>query len=629
MRVPFFGNITQQEQPSERIEKLNRLFGLCDASRRPQEADWYANCMYLRGNQLDDLPRDVRMMIGRRFPTDQPRRKVEYVANRMLSLCRQGAAYLVDSIGRQVATPATTERRDVLSAELGTVLLEYIKQSTDARDQRFDDIFWTMVAARVLIKPEWDPDLPGQGPFGPIPKAGDIATRTLSPLHFHMDPWATKLKTASFVVEATLRDIEELKELFPTAAKDLEPEGVQDTTYLLDSLLGAITTGRANEGSGVAPKRESAILLKTWYFAPTVKNPEGLVIWQAGQKELHQSPLPEGVMPFAELVWLRMPGGAYPLPFCTPLRNPSHYMNVLRSQLIQLANAKLRGDTIQRGEGKVTQVEDPETHQKSLVVDSSVEQFELMKYELDWAAAAKSIEDMWDDQQQIAGLRASMMGENPTGVQTVGQLLLLKEPDTAGMALFRNGFESSYAQVGKLQLQIAHNHYQAQRLIRVTGEDEQVRVEAFLGSDLSGVADVVIRPMPMMSEAQKRAALQEATNLRLFGPYENIQDKRSKLQALMNSGIPGIEHDVERIAAPMSLAELDEAAGKADMLQFMVQEAEAKTAIAQMEMAANPPEQEQQDPREAAIRAMMGETPAGQPAGAAGAPQPVAAGAGG
>lgn len=619
LRIPSFGDIASSQEKEDRVDRLLRLYGLCDTARRSQEGDWFANSAYLRGNQLDDLPVDARALLSRRLPVLTKRSKrVAYVANRMLAMYRQAKSTLLDNIGRQIAVPATQEEDDVLSAELATDLLRYMAEESGERDLRDDDIGWTMITGRVLGKVEWDPDAEGQGPNGVMPGAGEVLVRGLSPLQFHMDPWVTNLKDASFVVEVGIRDIAELTELFGAeATKSLKPGGVRDGTYLLDQMLGSvtITRGTASQGFISAPKREEGILTKVFHFAPTKKHPKGLVIWQAGREILHEGPLPEGVMPFVEFTWLRISGHHYPMPFLTPLRSPAHYMNVLNSQMIHLANSQLRGDTIRIGSGEVHQDVDPETGRKDLRADESVRDFQMVKYQLEWTAAAKAAQDMWDDMQQVAGLRGPTIGEHVTGVDTARGQELLREPDIAGMAMFKRGFEESYAKLGHLRLQVAQAHYKTRRLLRVTGADQKQEVTAFLGSDLSGVADVTTESLPMMTEGQRRFAEAEQVANGAYGPYIgpdglfSIQVKRSKLESLLLSGIPGIDHKVERLAAPMTMDELRQAAAEADMREHELGMMEDEIRATQMEAMLNPaPEEAEdaQDPQEQAIAELMG-----------------------
>jgi hypothetical protein len=617
LRIPNFGELAAKSEKEDRIEKLVRLYGLCDTSRKSQEVDWLANATYLRGNQLDALPTDARAMLSRRLPTlVKKSKRVAYVANRMLAMERQAGSFLLDNIGRQVGVPNTPEESDVLSAELATHYLRYYGDQNHERDRREDGMGWARLTGRALEKIEWDPDATGEGPDGRLPGAGEVLVRTLSPLQFHMDPWVTHLKDASFVIEVGIRDIDELKGLFGAeATKNLKPESVRDSTYLLDQMLGAASAYGASSarGLGAVPKREGGLLVKTFHFTPTEKNPNGLVIWLAGKEILHEGPLPEGMMPFVELVWLRVSGQHYPIPFHTSLRSSAHYMNVLRSQMIHLANSQLRGDTIRTGRGKVHQETDEVTGRKDLYVDESVRDFALMQYNLDWAAAAKTEEDMWEDMQQVAGMRGPTVGEHVRGVDTAAGQALLKEPDVAGMAMFKRGFDTAYALVAHKVIQVAQAHYKTPRLVRVTGADQEQEVIAFLGSDLSGVADVTTKAMPMMTEAEKRFAMAEAHAQEEFGPYLgpdglfSIQVKRSKLSSLQNRGIPDIEHIVDDLAAPMTMEELEQAAGEADMMEFEKKKMADQVEMAQMEALLNPPEGEGEvDPEEAMAAGLLG-----------------------
>lgn len=558
LRIPFtdtvLGGRTRGESAgstSDMAQKLDKVWRVCEQARRPHEPGWLANARYLAGNQWDPDEADARGMASRRVPTPIPDKRVKVTDNFVYALVRQAQSNLVDNLGRQLAIPATNSPVDALSAELGTDVLEYDYERAQERSRRLREVLYAMVMGRCLRGVDWDPDAEGQGLKGPLPRAGEIRNRTLSQLQFYVDPWHDSWEEASFVIEVSIVDIEEVKEMFGV---EVEPERYVDTTNMIDQMLGLVP-GQQNTRT---PEREHSCLLKKISFRPTPKNPKGLVEYWVGARHLHETTLPDGLFPYVALDWFRM-FGPYPLPFVTPLRDPQKKYNILLSQVIELANRQLRGDILIRGAGEVTEEEEEDSDRKVIRLDSSVEEFQLFPYNLNPTQAEWAIAEMWNGAQRAAGIRAAMLGENPAGVGTVGQLMLLKEADVAGLAFFRAGFDDSYARIGHLKLQVARNHYKAPRLLRISGPDHKTQVDTFLGEQLEGVANVVTKSLPAMTEMEQRRRREELADKGCWGPFldpangqYSLQVKRARMLDLRNSGIPDIQHEVDALIAPDS-----------------------------------------------------------------------------
>lgn len=561
MRLIPFVNDPAEGDEEEKVQALEQLYSTADATRRKFEPDWYSNCLFLAGNQWETAASDVRRF--RKLAIQPPHSKVKIVSNQIFPLARQAASALRENLAQQVVVPATSDSPDVEAAEIATDFLQSRFYEDREQEAQFHEILWAMCVGRVLRKTYWDPEADGTGIGGKLPGGGDIVSRTLNPFRFHICPWADNSEDIPWIIESDVRDVDEINDLYP--GHGVQAEEYADATRLLDRLLVNIIDG----GVSGAKKRKDAAILKRLYAQPNAKYPRGRMFVWANGKLLQEADLPEGEMPFVKLDWFPIPGRAYPLPFVTPMRDLQREINITLSQLIELKNRQLRGDIAVRGTGEITQEVNPETGQKVVNIPASIQDYQFIQYNLNTSDAEVLLGRLWNDCMQVAGIHESALGMQPGGQVTATQISLLKESDMSGLTLFRAGFDLSYCKVSQQKLLLAKNHYHTPRLIRVVGESNSVRTAAFFGSDLRDSRDVRTRPVPILTQAMVAQAKSQAAAQGLYGPYAGPTDMLAKVTALLNSGIPGIEEEVDALLSPMTLEELRRVCGEINRLQAL------------------------------------------------------------
>ncbi len=573
MRLPFFGKLEEeQDQKDGGTSRLDELFRISDQMRRHIEPEWFANARFLVGQNTETPTGDLRQWLTTRrlprvIPTDEDPART--TVNIVYTLYRQAMASLCDNLAIQIATPATSEPLDIAAAEIATDLLGSRYDEDKEKSKRRRDIGYTLVCGRAYRKTYFDPDLDGIGEFGRLPGAGDIVSEVCSPLRLLIDPWSETFDECSYVIETEIRDVDELNDLYP--GSDVQQEECLDGSYLLDVFLTNVS-GNTSYGMAV-PKRKGAVVFKRMYLRATPEIPDGRVYYWANGKRLRPpGTLPSGIFPFDAYEWMPIPGRNHPLPFVTPLRDPHRQYNELLRLLVKLAQAQLRGDVAFQGDGKVVVDEDPKTKQKWIRLPYGTLKFELMRYDLNPTVAEARLAQLWNDCQQLSGLRDPSLGKNPPGVRTVGAIMMLRESDTAGMSFFRVGIDDVNSSVARKKVQLAKMHYIQPRMVRVVGETSLPRVTAFFGAELRNTQDIRSRTIPPMTEIERRQVRQESIAAGAYGPYldpTGAFDPRVKLarmEMLLATGLPGIEDEVDRICAPLTLEKLRELAGQLDML---------------------------------------------------------------
>jgi len=584
MKIPFFGKLEGGRGDGDRgvVEKLEELFRVSDGARRPVEWEWYANARFLAGNQYDLPTGDVRQWLTTRRVPRVPKETDPYrmTVNLVYTLTRQAAAGVVSNLGQQIAVASTEEVLDVSAAAIASDFLASRYDEDQERRKRKREVLYAMVCGRAYRKTLFDPDATGNGDFGKLEKAGDIVSETVSPVALWVDPWTEVFEDCSYVIETELRDVDELNDFYP--GHDIQPEDVLDGSQMLDAFLSN-ATGTVDYTS-LVPKRKRACVLKKIYIRPRGDLPNGKVMyWTKGALVKEPTELPSAVFPFDAFEWMSVPGRAYPLPFITPLRDPQRQYNAILSALVKLAHAQLRGDIALEGDGDVWEEVNPDTGQKRIHVPYGTLKWELLRYDLNPTVGETRLAQLWNDAQQLAGVRDPSLGENPPGVKTVGALMLLRESDVAGLSFFRVAFDDTNCSIGRKKLALAKEHYDIPRMIRVVGEGNRLRAYGFFGAQLRNTQDVRTRAIPPLTEMERRQLRQQMIAEGRYGPYVDgagnfdPRIKRAHLEALLASGLPEIDEEVDRLAAPLKMDELRNLCSELDAL-------DTQTAVAMAQM---------------------------------------------
>lgn len=571
--LEFLTDDPAQADKKQVVERCEKAYKAADSARRWYETIWTTNALFLNGDQWEEAYSDIRQMTTRKIIMP-PQSKVKITSNHILPLCRQASSTIVSNLPQSVATPATTDVPDVEAAELGTDFLQGRFVEDDEGDVRLHEILWAMTTGTCWRKVYWDPDAMGNVPFfGKVP-VGDIAIETISPYRIHVCPWVDCSQEPPWIIESSVRDIDYINDIFHA---DVEAEEISDATMVLDKLLTG--GGVANSTNiGTTPKRNHSAILKMMYCRPTTKYRNGRVYIWANGKWCDTTDLPEDQACHIRFSWFPSPGRLYPLPFISPLVDLQRELNITMSQCVELKNRQLRGDYVTRGVGDVSQEVDPNTGQKHLRLGAGIQDFEFVKYELNTTEAERLLARLWDDMMSVSGVHESTLGQQATGQVTATQALMLKESDTSGLSLFRQGFANQYCKIDALKLLLARNHYEIPRMTRVVGEGNSVRVRYFMGSDLRNTEDVRVKPTPMVTEAMKANMKSEAIKAGLYS-WLSVQDKFAKVTALLNQGIPGMREEIDAFLAPMTYEQLREISGKLEAIN-----AETTLLAAQMQL---------------------------------------------
>lgn len=563
MRIPFVDEQPKEQNEAAVTKWLEDMYKAGDQVRRQYEPGWHTNSEFLKGNQwvTAETSNVTRVSMIR---TSAPNAKAKVTSNQILPLFRKGVSSLVENFATQIAIASSSDQADKDAAELATSFLRSRMAIDDEQSLRLREMMAVMLFGRVLRKTTWNPNKSAIGIDNqPLNNVGDIETTFLDPSEFVQCPWDKGSSKPTWIIEARIRDVDEINQLFP--GHDVQEEEVSTSQF------GSKRASDTLFARGATPKPKRAAMLKQLFIRGDDETPAGKYEVWANHKLLYDGSLPDSIFPFTCIDWLPLPLEPYPMSFIASLLPMQRERNITLSQLIEVKNRQLRGDIAikgGRGENDVI-LETMSNGQKVMRIDPSVIDYQFLDYAARTTDAEMLLGTFWSDMMQTCGIHESSLGQQSKSNVTATQVLTLKESDLSGLGLFRTGFDLAYCDVSAIKLQLAHDHYQMPRLLKVTGGNEEAKVKAFVGADLRSTQDVTTQTVPLVSETLKNQMRQEAVASGAFGPYQGSQDKLAKLMALMNSGIPDIETDVKDILGGITL----------DDLQQQVYEIENKQAV--------------------------------------------------
>ena len=588
--VPFAGEIGAE--PAQKLEWCVKLRMDAEVQRRARESMWATNILLLEGKHYEAAAEDWGRF-GRK-PLWNPSTEQRVMANLAGALARQTVALIVDNQAKQIATAATSDIEDVEAAEIATDFVEGRMVEDRERELRQDECLWAMTCGTVLRDTYYDPDAPALTEAGRVEGLGDIKTAVLNPWRFHLCPWSSSAEDQPFIIVSDVRDVDEINDLYKPEQRVM-PEEVAEQTQMLDRLASSIVTG----SGGSMPRRQGAAILYRMQCRASKAFPKGRVFTWANQVLLKEADLPEGRMGQVRQDWFPIPGRGYSLPFMTPLVTLQRQVNETLSHIAEMRERQMRLDQVlqapdneivtqehakrQLGVDETGQPILEDTPQRIVRIPMNAVKWEFLEYDAKVTDAEIYLNRLWLLMQEVAGVHAPTLG-GPMPASAPGMMAQLqKDSDLSGVAIFRHGFDRGNCRTTTLKLVIARNHFIVPRMLRCVGQNNEVKTRSFFGSELRQTEDVRPKCVPMVSETVKQQLVRE--NAPLFDLSGTAHVKLMKVRALLASGIPNIEEEVERLLAPYSVEDLEQVCAQINRIDIQTSVIAAQGALDAATMA--------------------------------------------
>jgi hypothetical protein len=484
-------------------EKVMELFRIAE--------DWndirqiMVNMNYYVSNQWIGWNRSDRRILMLPVEDGQERITLNKIKPRVMTLL---AKHTKNKIKYDVV-PASKEQQDIDAAKAADKYLNFLWQDLNMT-QKTSDIFLNMlVKKRCWVKTWFDSEAgdditPEEGQPGyekdmKQVHQGKICARVCDALTIFSDPAATTEEEIRWIIERKARDVEEVNEEY-----DAEVTADDSVDYLNSYDITRINTDGIS--SNESKRKQNMVLVYELWYKPCKKYPNGVKITVANGKTLDYNE-ESGELPYTLFGYIPIPGTLTYEAVVTDMIPVQRGINIKRSMIA--THAKTVGNaiwTIPIGssvdEEEITNESSAFIHYNAIgggepkrVPAPDIPSF----YDRDLANDANDLDDM-------SGSREVSQGSMPKGLDTLGGLQIMVEQENEKLVVGASNYEQGMKKVMQRKLRLLKKHYTEERQGKIVGEDNEIEVISFNGSDLTGNEDIKViegSSLPEMKAAQQ------------------------------------------------------------------------------------------------------------------------------
>ena len=511
--------------------------------RRPFELQWLLNQKFLAGDQYCDID----AVLGEVVDYAQPYEWMEAeVYNHIAPIISTRLAKLGRVQPGLSVRPATSDNADLAAAKMSTQILKGMAAALNMNKVIRSAEAWCEVCGTVLLKTTWNPNA-GRviGMInGRTVREGDLQATVVPAFEFYPDSITrADISDCQSVIHAKAYTTDEIYRIWGQRI-----EGRQVNVFTLDN------TGVVAGGAGYNPGYQTVVqgtmdeseIVIEYMERPSPELPEGRMAVVAGERLLHLGPLPwrvgeygERGLPYARMICEPNAGyffGASVLERCIPIQRA---YNAVQNRIHEyLARATIGVLAIEQDS-----LVEPE------ILDEGVAPGTVLEYKVghtppSWVdsppippALLAERENLDDQFILISGTSEISRNSNmPSSALSGVAIELLKEQDDTRLSSTAENVRDMVRETGVIWLRLLRQFVTTQRITRLGGEDNDVRMLLWRGSELTS-DDVVIDTDNELSNtpAQRKNTALELFKAGLFTDPATGQLTRSGRLQLMDA----------------------------------------------------------------------------------------------
>ncbi len=466
-----------------------------DTSRLINEQILWRNLLYFIGEQYIEFLRSTKSFRRRVVPDFIP----TPVSNDIREFVRSIIAMLMNQKMVPRVWPNTNEKEDIQASDLGESLLAWMDQANDASffDEKEKNCIWLCLSGTSFMRTYPDADgglwLPEGG------KTGDVACECVLPFNVRLDTMGDSLQKKRWIGIQSLKDKEWVEDTFGVKL-NAENKSYVDYSKTLSKLVANVSPWK---GQNVITQNleddSDLVLFKEVEFAPQRDFPEGRYVVTCGGKLLLDAMrLPiqaiDGVWNYSltDFHFNYVPGRFWSDPPVNDLISPQNTINEIDQALSVNRKGVGKPTLFVAGEVGLKKIDvggigfnalsynpimgqKPSMEQGTALPPQVIEERRLQK---------EQFQDSSGDPKNI--LRGQQPSANASGVLTDA----LRETAEQGKYPDIERWNRSLTRVYKKRLILAQEIYTEERLIKIAGRGNKVKIRKFKGADLRGNTDV-------------------------------------------------------------------------------------------------------------------------------------------
>ena len=472
-----------------------------DIVRSMNEQLIWRNLLYMVGEQYLEYLRSSKSFRRRQIPDYVP----TPVSNEIREFVRSINAFLSNQKNIPRVWPNTNEREDKEAADLGEFLLTWMDQSKDG--DFFDEMervrIWLCVSGTAFLRTfpdanggQWTGD--GSDRF----KTGDVGTQCITPFNVRLDTSGETLKKKRWIGVQSLEDPEWVEDTFKVL---IEPRGKEsaftDYSNRLAKLITSVSPWKGNnlDFQSLDSSDEDVVLFRELEFKPTMTHPQGQYFISCGGKIIYKrdrmpikATSEEWYYSITDFHYNYVPGRFWSDAAINDLISPQNTINEIDQALAINRKGMARPLVFLPGDVGLKKVEmggrgfnllsyNPIMGQKPQVENGTplpAQVLEERKFQ------KQQMQDSGGDPKNV------LRGATPSAQSSGVQLDILRETVERGKAPDIDRYNRSLTKVYKKRLLLAQEIYQEDRILKIAGRGNKVKIKKFKSSDLRGNTDV-------------------------------------------------------------------------------------------------------------------------------------------
>jgi hypothetical protein len=549
-----------------------------DMFRSMNEQIIFRNLLYYEGEQYIEFLRSTQSFRRRDIPDMVP----TPVSNEIREYVRSIKAMLMNQKMVPRVWPSTNEKEDIQAAELGEQLSIYLDNSNDASffDEKELLCIWLPISGTTFMRTFPDSDGGMWMPEGG--RTGDIASECILPFNIRLDTMGSRLKDKRWIGIQTLKDREWVEDTFKTKIESKGDNPVYiDYQKKLATLIGNVSPWkRATVSSqAFAPDEDDLVIFREVEFKPTGDYKDGRYVVSCGGKVLKISDrLPilssrsEWNYTLTDFHFNNVPGRFWSSGGVNDLISPQNIINEIdqayainrkglgRPRILTAGDIGLKRIGL-GGQGFLQLSYNPIMGQRPEISMG----VPLTRDHLEERLTQKGqFQDSSGDPKNV--LRGQQPSANASGILTQE----LRETAEQGKEPDLDRFNRSLNRVYKKRLLIVQEIWPEERMIKVAGRGNTVKIRKFKGADLRGNTDVRLEPDSGLIKTKSGQAGM-IVNLVQAGFFKDDGVSPSTRQEVLTRlGMTGFSEEVDVDVERAEAENISMASGGTDVMTVMI-----------------------------------------------------------
>lgn len=511
---------------------VNSQYNQARTARMPFERVWFTNMAFYFGKQWVVWGQAGSYQFARMVEPPAPPWRVRLTINKVRGYTSRELARFHSTRPRGFVMPSSDDTGDQAKAKIGEQIYQYMYEEVDLEMQQAIASMWAILTGngylKVTYSNEWDAknEVMGKIIVDPITPF-NLLVPYLDEPQLNRQPW---------IMHCVVKDPDWVE---ATYGVRLKPEDSNAGDLLEDRMLNAMSLQEKKATT-------QGILLKEVWIQPCLKFPDGAVVTVAQDKVLvpvdaNQEDQFEGEGPTSsKQLWIEWPyahkeypfhqrihtlaNRFYATTFLEDLISLQRQYNRSISQVVETVNKMSRPTwVVPKGSVDVrTMTSEPgaiiQYNPGTPVPPKQEQPASLPNYVFEIVNTTK------EEMDGVASQHAVSQGTVPPNVEAATAISYLQERDDATLWSATRSLERSHQTIGKQILSLVAQFWDAERMIKVTGPNQNFSAFLFKGADLANNTDFRVVPGSgaPISRAARKAELLELMKMGMIPPAKGL-----------------------------------------------------------------------------------------------------------